>query len=113
MRILITVAALTAAAGVALAQPAAPAEPVAAPVARSSVPDDDIGAPPETRRYDPMKVLCRRVAPQTGTRIIRDRGDARLCQTMAEWDRQSELGQEALRERDRGICGSPDCGMGH
>jgi hypothetical protein len=112
MRILITIAAMTASAGVALAQPAAPAEPVAAPAARSSVPDDDVGAAPEARRFDPMRVLCRRVAPRTGTRVIRDRGDQRLCQTMAEWDRQSELGQEALRERDRGVCGSPDCGMG-
>lgn len=114
MRILIAVAvaALTPAAGVALAQPESPVEPVATPVARSAVPDDDIGVAPEARRYDPMKVLCRRIRPQTGTRIVRDRGDERLCQTMAEWDRQSELGQEALRERDRGICGSPDCATG-
>lgn len=112
MRILITVAALAVTAGAALAQPASPTEPAATP-ARSAVPDDDIGAPPEARRFDPMKVLCRRISPRTGTRIVRDRGDQRLCQTMAEWDRQAELAQEELRERDRGICGSPDCGMGH
>lgn len=112
MRILIAAAALAAAAGVALAQPASPGDPVAAPAGRSAVPDDDLGAAPEARRYDPLKILCRRIRPQTGTRIVRDRGDERLCQTMAEWDRQSELGQEALRERDRGVCGSPDCGGG-
>jgi hypothetical protein len=112
MRILIAVTALTAAAGVALAQPESPADPVAAPAGRSAVPDDDIGAPPEARRYDPLKVLCRRIRPQTGTRIVRDRGDERLCQTMAEWDRQAELAQETMRERDRGVCGSPDCGAG-
>ena len=113
MRILIAVAALTAAAGVALAQPQGASDPVASPVARSAVPDDDVGAAPEARRHDPLKMLCRRISPRTGTRIVRDRGDQRLCQTMAEWDRQAELAQEELRERDRGTCGSPDCGMGH
>lgn len=109
MRLMIALAAL-ALAGAAVAQPADPAP--AAP-ARSGVADDDVGAAPVDRRYDPQRVVCKRSRPRTGSRVVRDPGDTRICQTMAEWDRQAELGREALAARDRGTCGAGGCTFGH
>jgi hypothetical protein len=112
MRSLIALALLTIAGG-AFAQAPDPAEPAATPATRSGIADDDVGAVAADRRYDPLRVVCKRSRPRTGSRVVRDAGDTRICQTMAEWDRQAELGQEALRQRDRGTCGPNPCGVGH
>jgi len=88
--------------------PDAPASPQPA---RSAVADDDLGKAPAAKRYDPTRIVCRKVKPKTGSRVVRDKGDERICLTQAEWDRHSDLAQESLKERDRGVCGF-GCGPG-
>ena len=112
MRILIALAALVIA-GSALAQSGDPEAPVSNP-ARSSVADDDIGEAPVMRRHDPEEMVCKRNKPRTGSRVVRDRGDEKVCMTQSQWEHSAELGQEIMRERDRGICGGTGCSLsGH
>ena len=108
MRLMIALAALEMA-GAALAQPA---DPETARPNGSAVADDEVGSAAPDRRYDAQRIVCKRTRPRTGSRVVRDRGDTRICQTMAEWDRQGDLGREALAARDRGTCGSGGCTIG-
>lgn len=60
--------------------------------------------------YDPLKIICRRVQPPTGTRIISPQTRQTMCMSRADWDQQEEDAREVLKERDRGIC-APSCGQ--
>jgi hypothetical protein len=77
---------------------------------RSAVADDDVGTAPVDRRYDPLEMVCKKTKPRTGSRVVRDRGDQRICMTRAQWEHVNNLAQDVMRERDRGQCGS-GCGV--
>jgi len=94
-------------AGTAQAQMLEPRAPASEP--SSAIPDSDIGEAPEADRYDPKRVVCRRTKPPTGTRVVRGKRSEKICLAQDEWDRRSELGQETLKQRDRGTCGSEGC----
>lgn len=105
MRLVIIAAALAVAGGAWAQAPEpeiAPVEPTAA--RGSAIADDDIGEAPKVRNFDPLRMLCRRVRPKTGTRIVSAKNDSRICLTQEEWERRTEVAREALRERDRGVC---------
>ena len=74
-------------------------------------------APPATvtvrqeEDYDPLKIVCRKVRPPTGTRIISSQTRQRMCMTGADWEQQELDAQEVLRLRDEGVCGDPSCGV--
>lgn len=75
--------------------------------------DDDastVAAASDERRYDPMRVICRKVRPPTGTRIQSSQTRQKMCMTAADWEQQELDAQEALGERDKGICGPGQCG---
>jgi len=59
--------------------------------------------------FDPLKIVCRRVQPPTGTRIISPQTRQTMCMSRADWDQQEAEAREVLKERDRGIC-APNCG---
>jgi hypothetical protein len=104
--VLLTILAM---AGSAAAQQADPA--ATASSRPSAVADDDVGVAPAKRRFDPLKMLCRRVRPKTGTRISRAPSDERICLTAAEWERREEVARDVLETRDRGTCGPGGCNL--
>jgi hypothetical protein len=58
---------------------------------------------------DALKIVCKRVQPPTGTRIVSGQTRQQMCMTRADWEQQEAEAREVLKERDRGIC-APDCG---
>ena len=108
---LVTIFVVLASAGAAWAQ-TADAPPAPPPARPSAVADDNIGEAPKARRYDPTRIVCKKTKPKTGSRVVRDYGDQRICLTMAEWDRQTQAAQDLLKERDRGVCGAGGCQIG-
>jgi hypothetical protein len=63
----------------------------------------------DTFDYDPLKIVCRKVRPPTGTRIISGQTRQSMCMSNVDWEQQELDAREVLRERDRGIC-APNCG---
>ena len=59
--------------------------------------------------YDPLKVVCRKVRPPTGTRLITGQTRQTMCMSNADWEQQELDAQEALGERDKGICSGSSC----
>jgi len=59
---------------------------------------------------DALKVVCKRVRPPTGTRLVTGQTRQQMCMTRADWDVLEQETQEAIRERDKGICGGNSCG---
>lgn len=94
-------AGLLATAAFAQPQPASSTEPAADPAPSTAVSADD---------YDPLKVVCRKVRPPTGTRIISGQSRQTMCMSNRDWEQQELDAQEALRERDKGICSNGACG---
>ena len=107
MRLVVIITAM-AFAGAATAQDAGTLPPK---TPASAVADDDIGVAPVKRRFDPLRMLCRRVRPKTGTRISRAPSDERICLTAAEWERREEVARDVLETRDRGLCGQGGCSL--
>ncbi len=87
-------------------------DPPSPPSSRSAVADDDLGEAPAVRRYDPMRIVCRRTRPPTGTRVITRGRDSRICLSMEEWDRRAEEAQSVFDEANRGACTTNSCGVG-
>lgn len=97
---------------IALAVTAALAAPASA--AQDSTPAaPDAGAPAgapapeiagEDADFDLLKIVCRKVRPPTGTRVVGSQTRQRMCMTKADWEQQELDAQEAFRERDTGIC---------
>lgn len=96
----VTIAALIAGAAYAAQEPSAPSEPSASPVSAAGADGGD---------SDPMKVICRRVRPPTGTRIAGAQTRQQMCMTKADWEQQELDAQEALKFRDEGICSGSEC----
>jgi hypothetical protein len=74
--------------------PAVPAPaPVAAPAAATpAAPSAAVAA----QAGDPNQIVCRTMAPATGTRL----GARRICQTQREWDDASHQAQQELQKLD-------------
>jgi len=89
--LMVSVAGMVLAGSAALADAAAPA-PAAAPAATAT-----------TNAGDPDKVVCRTMAPTTGTRI----GTRRECLTQRQWDdiRQQTQKDTTKMQENRGIVG--------
>lgn len=98
----LTVSALLVAGASAAQDPGATPDPTTAPSDSVAVDADDLGD-------DMMKIVCRRVQPPTGTRIISAQTRQHMCMSRADWEQMALDAQEVLNERDRGVC-APDCG---
>jgi hypothetical protein len=77
--IALAVAGLLGSGTLALAQQTAPASPPAAQAAPQS---------------DPNQIICKTMAPPTGTRL----GARRICQTQKQWDDQEALARQQLMQ---------------
>ena len=51
-----------------------------------------------TNQSDPNEVICKTLAPETGTRL----GPRRECQTRHEWDMQQQQSQRELLQKQNG-----------
>jgi len=71
---------------VAQADPAAPASAPAAPTVTAAAPTDD-----------PNEMICKTMAPTTGTRL----GARRECQTRHQWDMEQQQAQREVQENQR------------
>lgn len=58
---------------------------------------------------DPMKIICRRVRPPTGTRVAGPGTRQQMCMSKADWEQQELDAQEALKVRDSGVCAPREC----
>lgn len=97
----VTIAALLAGAAFAGQDPATPSETGAATAAPATeaVEGDD----------DPLKIICRRVRPPTGTRVAGPQTRQQMCMTQSDWEQQELDAQEALKVRDEGTCSPGQC----
>jgi len=53
---------------------------------------------------DPKAVVCKRMAPETGTRL----GSRMQCMTNAQWDEITRQSQDAIREKQHSGATMPD-----
>ena len=74
-----------------------------------SAPPADVEAADELMDFDPLKIVCRRVRPPTGTRLVGQQTRQQMCMSRADWEQQELDAQEALRERDKGVCSGSSC----
>ena len=84
-------------------------DPESTPVELPSAPEADVDAAIERDVFDAMKVVCKRVRPPTGTRIIGQQTRQQMCMTRSDWDILEQETQEAIRERDKGVCSGSSC----
>jgi len=49
--------------------------------------------------FDPEKVICRKAAPPTGTRVV-GRSRQQICMTRADWDQLAQDSQDAHADMD-------------
>lgn len=81
------------------AMPAATAPAPAAMTATAATPAPAVNTVPAE---DPNAIVCRRLAPETGTRL----GSRTQCRTNAEWNEISRQAQEGMRmEMQKGTSG--------
>lgn len=97
-----SLAGLLASAATAQSEPSSSTEPTVDPATVVTAAEDE--------EYDPLKVVCRKVRPPTGTRVISGQTRQRMCMSNADWEQQELDAQEALRERDKGTCSGNACG---
>ena len=67
-------------------------------VAPPSAPEATVSADEEGP--DPAKVICRKAAPPTSTRVRTGRARQQICMTQADWDLMADETREAVREMD-------------
>lgn len=63
-----------------------------------SAPQATVTADGEAR--DPLKVICRKAPPPTGTRVRTSRTRQQICMTQADWDLLAQDAQDATRDMD-------------
>lgn len=98
----VTLAALLVAGASAAQDPGTAPDPATEPSESVAVDADELD-------NDMMKIVCRRVQPPTGTRIISGQTRQHMCMSRADWEQMALDAQDVLNERDRGVC-APDCG---
>jgi hypothetical protein len=96
---------------------ATPATPAAATPAPATTTTDAAATPaaPSTQAasgVDPNAIVCKRLAPETGTRL----GSRTQCRTNAQWDqitREAESGMRDAQQRNSGAYVHPPGVSGH
>jgi hypothetical protein len=73
---------------------AADTDTAAAPSAVAAAPDAAAASAKQSSAEDPDAIVCKRLAPETGTRL----GSRTQCRTNAQWNEITRQAQEGMRQ---------------